>query len=161
MATRTDAAQGAKPTLEDFPDAEIVGGAVIVEGKNMGTLMTTGEVEANAEGTAFLAEPPEAIDYASNPVTELPDPAPPGVFDVKDHEQVKPVAKREVRRRKMNEVAIDAMNSPTGEEEEAMKAADEAMAKGEPIPVAPSGRDGTDHEGSVSSGSAQQPPGSY
>jgi hypothetical protein len=206
MATRTDsAAQGSKPTLEDFPDAEIIGGAVICEGKNMGTLMVTGEVETSAAGNAYLAAPPEQTPLALNEV-EVTDPAPPGVFDPKDHEPVKAVAKREVRRRKQNEVNIDAMNSPTEEEEAAMKAADDAMIEGEAPPPAGEGIDGQSrdgleagrrpsghpgsgdqgrdqtptqgrnqgrqqpagrqqggpgHEGSVSSGAAQQPPASY
>ena len=132
MAT-TSPAQGTKPKLEDFPDAEIVGGAVICNGENMGTLMVTGDVEPNAAGSAYLANPPEAVDYALTPV-DVTNPAPPGVFNPLDHEPVKAVAKREVRRRKQNEVNIDAMNSPTEEEETAMKAADEALAAGEELP---------------------------
>jgi len=148
MATRTDSAsaQGAKPTIEDFPEAEIVGGAVICEGKNMGTLTVTGEVETSPEGAAYLANPPDQAAVALSEV-EVTDPAPPGVFDPRDHEPVKAVAKREVRRRKQNEVNIDAMNSPTDEEEAAMKAADDAMAAGEAPPPAGETADGQSRDG--------------
>ncbi len=173
----TSPAAGALPKLEDFPEAEIIGGAVILDGKNMGTLMTTGEVEPSPFGTAYLAQPPDAQPLTPKPITEIPDPVPEGVFDPKEHEPVKAVAKKEVRRRKLNEVTIDAMNSPTDEEEANFKKADEAQAAGEKATTAGKASDahatapapassGTSPavaapQASPSSGAAQQPPASY
>jgi hypothetical protein len=142
MATKTAAkpknvvspAQGTAPTLDDFPEAEIVGGAVILDGKNMGTLMVSGEIELSPHGTAYLAEAQAPAPLSTPEPTEVPDPIPPGVLDPADHEPVKSTAKREVRRRKQNEAVVEAMNAPSAEEEANFKAADDAMAEGEDLP---------------------------
>jgi hypothetical protein len=122
-----DVAQGAAPKLEDFPEAEVVGGALILNGKNMGSLTVGGDVEPSALGRAYL-ETAEQDAVQPMPITEVPDPVPPGVIDPATHEKVLPVAKQAVRQRKQNELVIDAMNSPTDEQEAAFEANDEAAA---------------------------------
>jgi hypothetical protein len=123
-----DVAQGAAPKFEDFPEAEVVGGAIILNGKNMGTLTVNGDVEPSAFGRAYL-DTAEQDAVESVPITEVPDPVPVGVIDPAQHEKVLPVAKQAVRQRKQNEIVVDAMNSPTGAEEAAFQAVDEAVAQ--------------------------------
>lgn len=125
MATN-GSTQASTPKLADFPDAEVVGGAVILDGKNMGTLTVTGEVELSPQGEAFIlnAENPQPLTIKK--IEEVPDPIPVGVIDPKDHTPVVARAKQAVRKRKQNEAVVDAMNSPTDEEEAAFKEADAA-----------------------------------
>lgn len=132
VATTTTSAP---PTLADFPDAQVVGGAVLLDGKNMGTLLTTGEVEVSLDGAAYLAAP-EVAELGEVLPPEVPDPVPVGVVDPMEHEKVGSRAKKEVRRVKQNQAVIDAMNAPTAEEETAFAAADAAaLGETEPDPA--------------------------
>ena len=139
MATKQPAVvtttTSAPPTLADFPNAQVVGGAVLLDGKNMGTLFTTGEVEVSADGAAYLASPGVAELGDPAPVA-VPDPVPVGVIDPMKHEKVSTRAKKEVRRVRQNQAVIDAMNAPTAEEE-ATFVADDAAALGETEPTPP------------------------
>ena len=125
------------PTLADFPDAEVVGGAVIVDGKNMGTLTTAGTVEVSPLGEAFLATPTPAEVPPIQSIETLPDPIPVGVLDPTKMAPVEAKAKAAVRKRKQNEAVVAALNSPTAEEETAFAAADAAEAAPPAEPPAP------------------------
>ena len=126
----------APPTLADFPDAQVVGGAVLLDGKNMGTLLVTGEVEVSTDGTAYLAAP-EVAELGELTPPAVPDPVPIGVIDPMEHERVGTRAKKEVRRVKQNQAVIDAMNAPTAEEETAFAEADAAALDPGMEPEAP------------------------
>jgi len=123
----------AQPTpakLEDFPDADIVGGAVILNGKNMGTLVAGGTVELSTQGELFLANAAQTSPPVVQKIDEVPDPVPSGVIDPSKMAPVTAVAKAAVRKRKQNTAVVDAMNSPTDEEEADFKEADKAPAGG-------------------------------
>jgi hypothetical protein len=119
------------PSLADFPGAEIVGGAIILKGRNMGTLVAGDRVEVSPlgqlyiDGSAETMSPPEV-----QVITTVPDPVPTGVIDPSKMAAVEPRAKAAVRKRKQAQASVDAMNSPTAEEEADFVAADAAPAGG-------------------------------
>jgi hypothetical protein len=108
------------PQFSDFSGAEVVGGAVVLDGKNMGTLTASG-VEVSPVGQMYL-------DTKAAPA---PEPVPLGVIDPAAMAPVQLPAKRAVRKRKQNEAAVDAMNAPTAEEETVL-AAEDAPPAAEP-----------------------------
>jgi hypothetical protein len=133
------------PKLADFPDAEVVGGAVILNRQNMGTVKLDGTVEPSQLGQLYLNNQTAADTSPPEPqvITAVPDPVPVGVVDPSKMAPVQLEAKAAVRKRKQNEVVIDAMNSPTGEQEAALAEADAAEVAGPEI--APNyGSGGTD-----------------
>ena len=116
MPTDTSAAP-TPPKLGDFPDAEIVGGAVLLDGKNMGTVQNDGTVEVNEIGRLWLDNAAKTSPPTVQTIDTVPDPVPVGVIDPAKMAPVQTKAKAAVRKRKQNEAVVDAMNSPTDEEE--------------------------------------------
>lgn len=109
------------PTLADFPDAEVVGGSILLLGKNMGTLVADGKVEVSPLGQMYL----------DNKDAEPVPPVPAGTYNPAETPPVTVEGKRQARRVKKNADAIAAKVEPT-EEEEAMFAAEDALAAGQP-----------------------------
>ena len=140
MPTDTSAAP-TPPKLGDFPDAEIVGGAVLLDGKNMGTVQNDGTVEVNEIGRLWLDNAAKTSPPTVQTIDTVPDPVPVGVIDPAKMAPVQTKAKAAVRKRKQNEAVVDAMNSPTDEEEAGFVEADAAgVGPGAPELAPNSGR---------------------